>query len=457
MPYKLALLFIALIIGVFFYLHIQNPFVVDFTVTEDYRYTLPVIYLIAAGFFAGMVLAVANSIVSDLRRVFREMKTKREAKLRETSRENYREGVVAFFRGNINRARALLEEALAANPGDTDITVRLAETYANENNFKEAAVVLEKGLAKAEGSIEILVNIAKYADRSGDAVRLEKTLKEILRTDPANMFAMRRQRDIRVENKDFAGAVELQRKLLGLERNSAWSSETSIGNERTLMSALLYEDASAKFKDNKFAQAAQGAKEAIATDDGFIPAHVLMGEIYLAEDNVSGAMRTWRSAYDRRRDPVLFLKIEDLYLKRSKPEKILEKYRRALFERPDDMYLRLLFARLFLRLEMIEEAIEELDGMGAVAEESFYYKVLLGEAYFRRNRTDRAAQHFRTALNVDRELFPYFTCILCNATFNNWRGRCPSCGRWNSFRMSVNPSEAVLVSQHKAEELRTFL
>ncbi|MEE8574845.1 MAG: tetratricopeptide repeat protein, partial [Thermodesulfobacteriota bacterium] len=161
-----------------------------------------------------------------------------------------------------------------------------------------------------------------------------------------------------------------------------------------------------------------------------------LGDIHSKQGNSAGAIRTWEKGYEGTRNPVFFLKLEDTYLQLSEPEKILNEYKKAISQNPQDIDLSLLQARLFLRLEMVDEAITELERIRSDVEESYYLDLLLGEAHLRRSNSDKAAALFKKALSHDKEVPPAFVCNSCAYASGEWLTRCTSCGRWDTYRLS---------------------
>ena len=102
-------------------------------------------------------------------------------------------------------------------------------------------------------------------------------------------------------------------------------------------------------------------------------------------------------------------------------------------ERSDDMTFRLFFGKLLLRLEMVDEAFEQLRAIESAGVNSPQLRLLLGEAYRRRNRMDEALGEYQKALNLDPQLRLGFVCETCKNPSPEWLSRCPKCGTWGSY------------------------
>ncbi len=433
---KILLFVVIIILSAFFYLHTQNPAVVTFVVTKDHTYVMPVTLLLFAGFLLGVSFTVLNSLLIDARRAVREMRARREKKLRAQAEENYHKGMDALVNGNTAEARAFVERALKASPSDVGMTISLSETYVRENRPREALKVLENGFKVNAGSIGILIALARCASESGDDSRAARAYEEVLHLDPKNPYVLRRLRDLKIKERLWSEAAALQRTILEREQD-----ETVRKKERKLLTGLLFESAESLVKDSNLNEAMAKVKEVLKNDMSFVPAHILLGETLYRQGNLKNAIKVWEKAHGKYpNSEALFLRLEDAYIEESAPEKILEMYKRELMSRPNDTNLRLLLSRLYLRLEMVDDAIEELERLHLDGEDTFYPQILLGEAYLRRKQGGKAAHLFHKALSLGREFTPPFVCINCGKNSKTWEPRCPSCGEWDTQFMNPAPS-----------------
>lgn len=428
---KILLVVVIIILSAFFYLHTQNPGVVNFVVTRDRTYTLPSTLILFAGFFMGVIVAVLNSLLVDAKRAVKELSARREKRMLEQADDNYRRGIEALVKGDTAEARELVEKAIKARPSDTGRLITLSETYVRENRVKEALKVLENGFMSNPNSIGLLIAIARCSTEAGDAARSARAFAEVLKIDPKNPYALRKLRDHRIGAGDWAEAALLQKTIYEKEKDDGLKAK-----EKRLLTGLLYEAAAIDAAGGRLHDAVVKVKEVLKNDDAFMPAHLLLGEALSRQGNAAGAIKVWEKAREKyaNSEPV-FLKLEDIYLKESAPEKILDRYKREISANPNDTRLRLLLSRLYLRLEMIDDAIEELERLFAEGEDSYYPQILLGEAYLRRKQSNKAATLFHKALGLDREFLPPFLCSNCNHSAKTWAPRCPSCGEWNTLYM----------------------
>ena len=116
---KILLVFIIVILSAFFYLHTMNPSSLTYAFSSTSVYELPSTMLLFMGFFAGVVIAVLNSLLVDARRAWLELKSRKEKKLLSQADENYKKGSELLVKGETAGARELIEKALKAKPNHT--------------------------------------------------------------------------------------------------------------------------------------------------------------------------------------------------------------------------------------------------------------------------------------------------------------------------------------------------
>jgi len=433
---KVILIVVILILIGFFYLHTQNPSMVNYTVSPGQIYEAPATALVFAGFLAGIVIAALNSLAGDLRRALRGIRERRERKVVATADEAYRRGLDAMNHGDNAQARGLIERAIKAKPNEAGMIQALAETYIRENKAKEGLKILESGLVSNPDSVVLLNAVAACAFDAGEVRRAAKALEGVVELDPKNLSALRRLREIRVKDRSWGEAAALQKNIADCVRD-----EASTRREKRLLAGLLFEAAVSYLEDGRLADSVGKVKEVLKIDMAFMPAHMLLGEAIYRQGNTAGAIKVWEKAYGRypASEPLL-LKLEDAFIRAAEPDRILDKYKREISSRPNNVNLRLLLARLYLRLEMVDAAIESLERITQEAEDAYYPKILLAEAYLRRKQPLKSAQLFQKALVIDRdkdkEFYPPFECASCRFEASSWEPRCPACGEWNTLTMA---------------------
>jgi len=152
------------------------------------------------------------------------------------------------------------------------------------------------------------------------------------------------------------------------------------------------------------------------------------------------------------------LKMEDLYIERGTPDVILKIYRRVLDMSPKNYLITFLYARLCLRLEMIDEAIDMLDTLIMDGIDFNGLHRAMAEAYVHRGETSKAVEEFKRAFPMEKVYIP-FSCDKCNVSKEYWQDFCPNCFSWNTinvkeedFLKSISGDSSELKFMYETDE-----
>lgn len=428
---KIILVAIIFLMGGFFYLHEINPQSADLILDKAVKFNLPVAAIVAIGFVFGVLLMVLNSLSVDLKRSFNDFKIRREQKKQNISEDKHRRGVEELLKDNSDKAVLFLEKAHFDSPDDVDIVLHLASAYVKDGNFKEALKVLRSSLKINGNKLEILFAIHDCAVELNDTQSAEKALDDILRVDEKNKVAMTKLRDMAVENENWQRALGCQEMMLNLKLKGK-----ELAEEKTTMAGILHELALEGYGENNIEDALVYLTRALKVDSAFIPAYVLRSILQTVDGKIFESKKTLLKSVDKFGDPACYVFLEDLLMSEGTPDEMLEVYSKGIEKSPGDVELRILSARFFLRLEMVDEAMEALEKIYYSEDQGFYVKALLAEAYSRRDLKEKALNLLKQSLDFEKELSPHFICSNCQHNSNEWTARCVDCGRWNSSHMN---------------------
>ena len=435
MNVKLLFLLALVALSSFFYLYVENPGDLTIVIARGHSYTLPVVLVLVISFLMGVFMMGIDSVISDAMRTMRENRARRAAKALEEARRSYARGLEAMAREDYGAAREHMERALKTLRGEVSVLLSLAEVHMLEGHPSEAVEVLESELFHNPSSVTLLTALGRYARKAGDLERASRAFEEVLKKEKDNPFALRSLRDIRIEEEEWARAMELEKRILE-GKKKGWLRGG--GREAGRLPALLYELGRERFRDGDMDGAEKALSEALRRDEAFVPAVVLFGEVYGKKYGSYEALMVWEKGYSMAPGcAALLMRMEDYHVESSTPEKMIEFYKREMEKRPEDANIVLLLSRFYLRVEMAERAVDELERLRGQGRESRYSRVLLATAYQRLGYDARAAETFSRALGIEgEEARPNFTCTSCSTTFDRWDGRCGLCGEWNTLEMN---------------------
>ncbi len=432
---KIILVAIIVLMGGFFYLHELNPQSAEFILDDTLKFDLPVTALVGLGFLSGIVLMVFNALFVDLKRVFHDFRIRMEQKKHNVSEDKHRRGVEELLKGRAGKAVLFLEKSHSDFPDDIDITLHLAEAYSQDGNYKDALKLIRNSVKSNGGKLELFFALHKCAMEINDKQSAEKALDDVLRLDSKNKTALTTLRDMAAEDENWQRALGCQELVVALKLSAKESAE-----EKSTMAGIFYELAVDEYNENNITEAMEYLSRALKVDSTFVPAYVLMSILQTVGGSVFDSKKTLLKSIDKIGDPACFVFLEDLLMSEGVPDEMLEVYSKFIESSPGDIDIKILSARFYLRLEMVDEAMELLENIyhneGRGGDQGFYIKALLAESYSRRDMKEKAMSLLKQSLDFEKELSPHYICSNCRRNDNQWRPRCEDCGRWNSSHLN---------------------
>ena len=422
-------LFIAFAAG-FLYFWGINPGEVTVFLTSEQSFTLPTAIMLICILLLGLLLGNSVHIFSALTHSMKSWRGGRRQKKSEEIGSVYRSGVGRLLSGDLKKARTLLKKALDRDPRRVDSYLALASVAEQEGNNQEAIELLHKARKIDPKGLEILFKLAatfQNAERSEEAMAV---YQELLAGDPENRKAMRALRDLKIDLGRFDEALELQKKIV-----KATSSGPRTAAEKLIFSQLRYEVARAALDRGEADKAVEACRDLVKQDASFTPARVTLGDAYRQLDRHAEAVKVYQDGYKALKKSIFLARLEDHYISAEDPAGLLAFYRNRMQQDPADLLLKLYLARLCLRLEMVDEALQHLTDLETTGIDFTKLHLLLAEAHRRRNKVDLAVGEYQKALGIDSHLSLGFVCEECNARFDEWQGRCPECKAWDCLAL----------------------
>jgi lipopolysaccharide biosynthesis regulator YciM len=439
---RISFLSIIIFMGIFIYLYILNPVGVTFQYfTGKYVETSLSILLITT-FLIGAIIIFFVYSIRDIRRVLRG---RREKKEKEQLRDIFYSATDALFKNDLPRAEKQILAYLKKKSDDPTAYLKLAEIYQKWGKVKKAIETLENARDLKKDQQEILFMEARIYKMAKDYPGAIRTFKEIIALNPRNREAPRELRDIYIEEKEWEDALKLQRRIIKM------IPKGEVDQEKKLQQGLQYERAKRIAETGKEGQGIKEVKEILKENPSFIPAQVLLGELLRQAGKMKDAIRVWKRGFEKTREIIFLSKLEDLYLSEEHPRGIINLYLDAIEKNPDNIVIPFFFARLCLRLEMIEEALEKLKDMEAELSDHPSYHYLLAEVYSHRGDYEQAAGEYREGLRLEGGTYVPYLCTNCKKEIKNWLPLCPECGQWGTFTACTKQEIKVPLSPLPSE------
>jgi tetratricopeptide (TPR) repeat protein len=130
--------------------------------------------------------------------------------------------------------------------------------------------------------------------------------------------------------------------------------------------------------------------------------------------------------------------LEELYLSRDNPYDIIEAYKEAIQRSPDEPILNFLLGKLYLRLEMLDEAMGEFNEVLVKGIEFPLLHFLIGEVHDRFRRYQEASEAYKKTAKIQTEGNGLlYSCTTCHKRSGEWVDRCPHCNNWNTYQINL--------------------
>jgi len=422
-------MFIFVLFALFFlYFWGINPGDMTVFFTSDQSFTFPTPIFLVAAVLAGLLLGNGLHVLSLFGRSLSSWRGSRKQKRQDEVVSLYRNGVGRLLSGDLKKARALLQKALDRDAKRVDVLLALANVAEQEGHLQQAVEYLLKARDLEPKGIEVLFKLAAINRADNRLDEAMEGYRSLLTIDSENRKALRALRDLHLERKEWDEALLLQKRIL-----KAAASGAKLQTEKQQMLQIRYEIASRDLEQGATDQAIKAFEELSREKDVATPARVSLGDAYLKKGQILKAAEVYQAGYLAEKRSVFLARLEDCYMQAEDPSALLNFYRKQLLADGDDLLLRLYFGRFCLRIEMVDEAIEQLHVVESSGIDFPQLHLLLAEANRRRQQTDDALNEYRLALKVDNHLRLGFVCSACGTPSENWQGRCAKCGAFDTL------------------------
>jgi len=425
----LIILFFA-VIAFFLSLTFYNPSAVEFNFFGK-TISTNVSNLLLSSFFFGAILVFIGTLTRDARRALQDYLNSRQRKHEASVKEELDKGMEAFLQGDLAKAKTHFVQVLKRDPTQIDLYLRLSEIALKEGHDQDALHWLGRAELIDMRNIEILLcqaGVYQRMKRFDEAIRV---LTRATGLDETNLKALKKLRQIYLDSKRWEEAARMQRSILKFTKGKQAEEE-----ENLFYLGLKYErarDLLGRGGEEDLERALKEVKEAVRERKTFQPGFVLLGDIYLRMGRWASAGKVWGKSFTRFKSIVFILRLEELYLSREDPSTLLRIYQRALRHDPENWALAFFYAKLCLRLEMLDEALEEINDISLRVKDFPALHRLLAEIYIHRKDFGRAAQEFEKTFELSGTSYLSFFCTTCERESKEWIAYCPQCHHWSTY------------------------
>ncbi len=429
---RLLLITILIVISLFCWISLENPLDIEFHLFGETLST-SVSALMITSFVFGALLVFISTLARDAKRAIEGYQKSRQIRKGHSLKEELNKGMDDFLRGDLPKAKTHFLEVLKRDPSQIDLYFKLSEIALKEGNDEGALHWLERGRLIDIRNMEFLLGEAKLYQRMKRFDEAIRSLNRVISFDETNLKALKCLREIYLESKRWEEAIRIQKSILKFTKGKQAEEEETLG-----YLGLKYENAKELLNrggEENLESALKETKEIIREKKTFLPGFVLLGDIYLRMGKWATAGKVWGKSFTRFQSIVFILRLEDLYLDREDPSTLLRIYQRVLRHNPNNWVVAFFYAKLCLRLEMLDEALEVINEIGIKRRDFPALHRVLAEIYLHKKDFGRAAQEFEKTFELSGTSYLPFSCSVCERESIEWVAYCPQCHQWSSYRI----------------------
>jgi predicted Zn-dependent protease len=433
----LFLLFVVILVA-FSYISLLNGQHIQFFYSATRQVEVTVSELAILAFSLGAAMVILGTMVKDVTQASKNWKERREIQRREAARGRVAKASGLFRRGLLDDAAAELQRSLSVNPDDREALDLLADVETERKNPLEAVKALTRVKQIDPSDLTVYFRLAGLYREMNDLENALSLLTQIENSEGENLRAWEGIRDIHLRRQEMVPAYAMQKRIVKLK------GKTASAADKALFEALRYEKAVRRMEEGKTDDAERRLRELIKDQPRFTAAYIVLAEHLRGRGNLKEATETLLSGYRATRNAVFLIRLEDLGVETERPEAMMAVYLDLLREFPSDFDVNLFLGKFYLRLEMNDEALEQLLKAELLDPECESVNILLAEALRRRGRYESACRHYQRAFGYKRRYLIPFCCTGCAQTTIKWTARCSSCGIWNGYAISHGRREHAI-------------
>ena len=387
-----------------------------------------------------MLVPMLFGLVRDVRRMFNNLTARRRVRSQKEAEERYLMGVESMLHGREERALVHFEAVLVIDPNHFEALLKSGEVLRTMRRYSEAIEYHRRAARARDGDLSALYSLVSDYEESGAIENAKASLNRIISLKPKrSLAAYIKFRDILINEAAWDKAWEMQQKIEDLLPELGRSKRT----EKKCHLGIRYMLAQGQVEKGQLRDAIGGLRRLVRTDPSFVPAHHRLGKTLVAIGQPEEAVDVWEEGYQATGHPIFLTTIENHYLHLEQPRRAIESLKTAIWKGKKDFIPRFFLGKLYYRLEMIDEAMEQFTQLkGRVT----YFPTLhyfLAKTLERHGNYREALRELETVLRQAEALKVEYVCSTCTRKFPDWVDYCSRCGEWNSVQVNFREERPV--------------
>ncbi|MDP2166983.1 MAG: tetratricopeptide repeat protein [Thermodesulfovibrionales bacterium] len=432
---KLALLVFVLFLGVLALFAVSNQEATTVTVPFGAAYGIPKISLILFSAAFGALSVLVVFLIRDARRFIATYQFQRKRKKEDRIHELYSKAMNAILANDAPEAKDSLQKILEEEPAHADALLRLGDIASKEESTDEALGYYRRALASSKEGLEPLFSLSKVMETMGRWAEALGHIEEMLERDPDNLSALYKKRSLIEREGKWEELIDVQKIIL-----KHANTEKEKQREHSNLLGYKYEQARDSLEKGGLERANKEFRAIIRMDKNFIPAYLGLAEAMLREGEAEDAVNFLEKAYEQASSQIILARLEDIMINIGEPSRLIRIYKTAISKSQQNSslnnMLKFFLGKLYYRLEMVDDAFETLMSVDTDSYAELYQ--LLGELYLRRQQCEKAVVEFKKTISMKRSFRLPYCCTNCGHMSEEWSGRCPDCGSWNTYQFNLH-------------------
>lgn len=307
-----------------------------------------------------------------------------------------RSALLAVLDRDLDRAEKMLTHAAGIDSDAVEPFQALARLFRMRGEIGRAIRVNQNLLLRADlnspRGVALLADLAADFRQGGFLRRAVACYEEVLGHDPRHRGALRALAHLLAEVRDFPRAIEMERRLAGLEGRSSAGAEAM----------LRVQMAAAARADGRSDEARRAVKKALRKDRRLVGAWVMLGELEAERGRTKRALAAWARVpqLDRRSGPRVYPQLEATYAALGRARDFEAFLRQVLEKHPDDAGARLALARTLAARGDVGTAIGELRQLLERDPDQLEARSTLGRLLLAEHRDREATKEYSALLDL---------------------------------------------------------
>lgn len=431
-----VLVAILILIAFFEYLYAINPHRVVLHYAPGVHHVLNsylIVYIFAA-FLIGIGTILVINILKDSISQVKNFIYKRKQYIKSELDNSVNRAFDLYIKGQYDKGIEIIKKYLINYPSSIGAYLLLAKIYRHKGKIKEAEQAVASAMNLERENVQALNEAGNLYASENDYDKAVFYFGKAVEYSSDNLYAISRLKDIYIKKGEWKNAYRMSKLFLSQSKDKEINKK-----EEQVMAGLKYEFGKYLLEtENDTERSAKRFNQVLSQNKNFTPAYISLGDVLIRKGKQDEAFAFLEKAFIKTGNLALAIKMEDLSISMNHPENIIKFYQELIYNNPEKWEYRLFLGKLYIRLEMIDEALSNLTSIPSNIFKDDSLNLLLAECYFKRGKYNDASVNFRKAL---KDKFPVklpFVCSNCGHSSLNYSSICPSCNLWNTYNIKTS-------------------